>query len=170
MKKTFLFLLILTLGIFILQGCSATKNDSKIAVVTPEKMKFDSYNIVRWLDSDTQDGNYTYLSNPATISENGYLEVVFNLKQWSKKFYPEILFMNSKNFQNFRDNSEYYAWHYTITDSGTTVVKFTDITPGQYHIVVDNSDMGWELSDEDDVNDIIVYDITADFYPEKENK
>ncbi len=170
MGKTFFLLLILVLGIFILQGCSATQNDSDVAVVTPEKMSFDSYNLVRWKDSKTKDGNYTFLSNPATISSSGYLEIVFNLKEWSEKFYPEVLFMNEESFQNFRNDEDYYAWHYTITNSGTTVIRFTDITPEQYHVIVDNSDMGWELSDDDEINDYIVYDITADFYPGEENK
>lgn len=86
------------------------------------------------------------------------LKVDFNLRVWDGDYKLELLFMTKANYNDFTTSGSYSAYHHSLSITGTMTWNLTDIPPGVYYFVIDNSDKGWEDTDFDFLDDIAIFD------------
>jgi len=87
------------------------------------------------------------------------LKVDFNLRTWDGDYKLELLFMTKANYDDFTSTfGTYSAYHYSLSATGTMTWNLTDILPGVYYFVIDNSNKGWEDTDFDFLDDIAIFD------------
>lgn len=108
------------------------------------------------------EGRYAYWEN-ITIDTTGEVYGSFDLSHWDGDYGLEILLMTSSDFANFKSGYSYSAWHKSIYVEGLHSFRFVDVTPGNYVLIIDNSDLGWDTTDSDGVNDYAVLDFEAYF-------
>ena len=96
---------------------------------------------------------------PITLADTSSdLKVDFNLRVWDGDYKLEMLFMTKANYNDFTTSGSYSAYHHSLSITGTMTWNLTDIPPGVYYFVIDNSDKGWEETDFDFLDDIAIFD------------
>ena len=95
---------------------------------------------------------------PITLADTlSDLKVDFNLRVWDGDYKLELLFMTKANYNDFTTSGSYSAYHHSLSITGTMTWNLTDIPPGVYYFVIDNSDKGWEETDFDFLDDIAIF-------------
>lgn len=100
-----------------------------------------------------------------TIDKVGRVYGHINLTHWDGHYGLEILLMTMDGFAAYTGGGNYSAQHKSIYTKGHYSFEFTNVAPGNYVLVVDNTDKGWEETDFDFVNDYAVFDLKAYFEP-----
>jgi hypothetical protein len=151
MKKVFLVLL--TSFVFLLLlGCNGLWVQFEYTP-TPDHLLFSRYD-------QLLHEQYYYYIGPVTLADySNDLLINFELKTWDGDYGIELLFMTEANFEDFKGGGTYSAYHKTFYYKGSYTWDLSDIPPGVYYFIIDNSDKGWEFTDADLEDDIAIFDI-----------
>lgn len=99
------------------------------------------------------------------LPQPGQVTITFNLKQWTRDYYLEVMLLDLANYLDFSKGRNFSAvWHKAVINLGPLTEMF-GVSGGIYFLVVDNSDNGWFKTDFDFVTDIAVYDIKLVYTP-----
>jgi len=120
------------------------------------------YFIASIYDHSLDENYYTYVG-PIHIDDNGNVYGAIRLTHWDGDYGLEILFMDSANFNLYRNGASFSAWHKSIYTTGEYEFCFVNIPPGYYYLIVDNTNLGWDDTDFDGINDYAVFDLEAVF-------
>ncbi|WP_448521535.1 hypothetical protein [Pseudothermotoga sp.] len=73
--------------------------------------------------------------------------------------------MTMDGFAAYDGGEAFSAWHWSVYEEGHYYFEFDGVAPGNYALVVDNTDDGWEVTDFDFVKDSAVFDLEVYFQP-----
>ncbi|WP_448516843.1 hypothetical protein [Pseudothermotoga sp.] len=120
--------------------------------------------LARFEDQALDEDRYVCQKNIA-IGKMGRVYGRINLTHWSGHYGLEILFMTMDGFAAYDGGESFNAWHRSVYKEGRYYFEFEGVAPGNYALVVDNTDRGWEDTDFDFVNDYAVFDLEVYFQP-----
>jgi len=120
--------------------------------------------LVAELIGATLDEDYYYPYEGITISSMGKLVVTVNLYHWPGDYALEVFFMSYSDYVDYINYDAFAAWRKALYEEGEYTFSFIDIPPGNYVLVVDNTDRAGD-TDFDLVNDYAVFDLVAYFEP-----
>lgn len=140
-RKSLLFVcMVLPLLIF-LWGC-------------PVKSQLIAYCEDEALDED----RYAIWKNIA-IDKTGRVYSYINLTHWDGHYELEILLMTMDGFTAYDNGNNFNAWHTSVYTKCRQSFEFPNVPPGNYAVVVDNTDSGWKSTNFDFENDYAVFDL-----------
>ena len=119
--------------------------------------------LIAWTEDKSLDEDYYYYWSPITITTTGEVYGWLHLTHWDGDYGLEILLMTASDFADFQSGGAYAAWHKSVFEEGWHYFCFSNVTPGNYVLIVDNTDEGWETTDFDFENDYAVFDLEAYF-------
>lgn len=128
--KKYLFLLIL--GVMLLTSCTIT-----IDVDSLEELQY-----YKKYDQEVFPGEYNYYT-PYTLKSISYVEIRIDIDDYNNDYYPEMMLMTRYNFDRFKNGYSFNAYHRDIEDNGDTYWRIEGVQPGDYVLVIDNSERGW---------------------------
>ena len=111
--------------------------------------------------------DYYFYSNSISlyngeVSKTGNFDLLFNLESWPEDYGLELFVMEELEFAKYQENLSFRVkFRQTIMSPGTHQYSTSRFTGGNYRIVVDNTNMGWEDTDFDLVDDEAKYDLTV---------
>ena len=154
---TMILLVIIISSLFLFTGCPGpaprTSNPQQPIVIT----------LANDQDRHVDEGHYYVYGNPIVIEKAGQIDVYFNLKEWDEDYRIEVIFLSDDEFEHFKRGETFWSIkHIPALYQGTYEVSFA-VSPGIYCLIVDNSDLGYEDTDWDGVNDDAVYDLIVTY-------
>jgi len=155
MRKKLIPLLFLVFVLFI-WACAS--------ISTPPNNPTSPSIIVQSEDENLDEDHYRYWSS-ITITTTGEMYGWINLTHWDEDYGLEILLMTVSDFADFKNGDAYAAWQKSIFVKGRHDFHFSNVTPDNYVLVVDNSNLGEVDTDFDFVNDYAVFGLEAYFEP-----
>ena len=107
---------------------------------------------------------YLRMTNAYTAPRDGRFEVTLDLHDWPGDYGLEILIMTYSDYLNYIDYESYSAWHLSLFTERTHFFNSGTIHEGElYQVIIDNTDLGWDDTDFDFVNDAAYFDVEAVF-------
>ncbi len=156
--NTFIFIILLSMLILI--GCGRRSHG---IIVDPNDF-LEPITIWETENDTLVEGSYSRMPNPYSTLVEGSFSVKINVTNWPGHYGLEVIIFGTDQFIKYENDENYSAWQYTLNSTGCIQFRTTAIPVGKaYYILVDNSDRGWELTDDDSVVDIAVYNIHAAF-------
>jgi hypothetical protein len=153
-RKTLVFVCVILGLLVFLGGCAV---QVQVPVPVPERV------LLAQFKNQVLDENwYVYKENIA-IDKMGRVYGYIDLTHWPGHYGLEILFMTMDSFAAYDGGESFSAWHQSFYTEGRHNFEFKDVPPGNYALVVDNTDRGWERTDFDFVNDYAVFDLEVYF-------
>jgi hypothetical protein len=149
-RKTLVFVCVI-LGLLVFLGVFA------VQVLVPVRVL-----LARFEDQVLDEQRYVSKENIA-IGKTGRVYGYINLTHWRGHYGLEILFMTMDSFADYDGGGNFSAWHQSFYTEGRHYFEFKDVAPGNYALVVDNTDRGWAKTDFDFVNDYAVFDLEVYF-------
>ena len=158
-RKTLVFVCVILGLLVFLGGCPVlVPSDPSEGNVSYPRL------IARFEDQALDEDSYVCQKN-ITIGKTGRVYGHINLTHWSGHYGLEILFMTMDGFAAYVGGESFSAWHRSVYEEGYYYFEFDGVAPGNYALVVDNTDDGWEDTDIDFVNDYAVFDLEVYFQP-----
>lgn len=117
--------------------------------------------IYKWSDISLEENYYTYLSIPIEIAETSTIHGIFELSDWSEDYNLELILLKDTYFEDFKNGINNFIWNENIKTKDTYKYSINNVEPGSYRLIVDNSDLGYELTDTDENNDIAYFNMSA---------
>jgi hypothetical protein len=149
-RKTLVFVCVILGLLVFLGGCA-------VQVPVPVRVL-----LARFEDEVLDEDWYVAQKNIA-IGKTGRVYGYINLTHWTGDYGLEILFMTMDSFAAYDGGESFSAWHQSFYTVGRHYFEFKNVPPGNYALVVDNTDLGWEDTDFDFVNDYAVFDLEVYF-------
>lgn len=115
------------------------------------KLPEDSYHVSRLVS----------LGSGADI-DSGFFELSFNLKSWPEHYGLEYFVMEDAEYNKFQEGKNYEVKsHKTIKLRGLYTDSTAMFIGGDYRVLIDNTNAGWERTDSDSSSDDATYDVTV---------
>jgi len=144
----------------LLTAATSCSDSSPTTIVIPEPPPPPQPKLVAYWNTYALDEDYfTWQQFP--VDKTGQIYGYIDLKHWDEHYGLEILLMTTDSFAAYKRGGAYFAWHKSVYREGQWYFSFPNVAPGNYVLVVDNTDEGWEETDFDFVNDYAVFDLKA---------
>jgi len=125
-----------------------------------------SYSVrIAYCEAQALDEHYHFPWQSIAIDKIGRVYGYINLTHWDGDYGLEILLMTMDSYAAYVGGESFSAWHRSVYTEGYYSFEFINVTPGNYALVVDNTDSDWEDTDFDGINDYAVFDLEAYFEP-----
>ena len=155
-RKTLVFVCVI-LGLLVFLGVFAVQGKVPVPVPLPVRVL-----LARFEDEALDENWYLYKKNIA-IGKMGRVYGYINLTHWPGHYGLEVLFMTMDSFAAYESWESFSAWYKIFYTEGRHYFEFKNVPPGNYALVVDNTDRGWAKTDFDFVNDYAVFDLEVYF-------
>jgi hypothetical protein len=141
------------LGLLVfLGGCAA-----QVQVPVPVRV------LLARFENEALDEDYYLSKKNIAIGKMGRVYGYINLTHWDGHYGLEILFMTMDSFAAYVGGESFSAWYKIFYTEGRHYFEFKNVPPGNYALVVDNTNLGWAKTDFDFVNDYAVFDLEVYF-------
>jgi hypothetical protein len=117
--------------------------------------------VFRWEDISIEENSYTYLGIPIEIEVNSTIHGIFELYEWTEDYSLEIILLKEEEFDNFKNGINNFIWSKSVPTKDKFNYSIENVEPGSYRLIVDNSDLGNELTDTDGIDDIAYIKMVA---------